>query len=113
MAQTDNDQSNGQDGMDIAVIGLACRFPGAADSAAFWTNLRDGVESITALSEEDLESSGVQERLRQDPSYVRMRGIIDGMDLFDADFFGVMPKEAELMDPQHRLFLECVRTCGI
>jgi phthiocerol/phenolphthiocerol synthesis type-I polyketide synthase E len=107
MAQTDNDQSNGQDGMDIAVIGLACRFPGAADSAAFWTNLRDGVESITALSEEDLESSGVQERLRQDPSYVRMRGIIDGMDLFDADFFGVMPKEAELMDPQHRLFLEC------
>ena len=107
MNRSDGDQINELDGLDIAVIGLACRFPGSRDSATFWTNLRDGVESITALSDEDLRSSGVQERLRQDPNYVRMRGIIDGIDLFDADFFGVTPKEAELMDPQHRLFLEC------
>jgi acyl transferase domain-containing protein/acyl carrier protein len=100
-------EQNELDGLDIAVIGLACRFPGSHDSATFWTNLRDGVESIAALSEEDLRSAGVQDRQRQDPNYVRMRGIIDGIDLFDADFFGVTPKEAELMDPQHRLFLEC------
>ncbi|MDF0668410.1 MAG: SDR family NAD(P)-dependent oxidoreductase [Nitrospira sp.] len=107
MDRNGGDQMSEHDGLDIAVIGLACRFPGAHDSATFWRNLRDGVESITALSEEDLRSAGVQERLRQDPNYVRMRGIIDGIDLFDADFFGVPPKEAELMDPQHRLFLEC------
>ncbi|MBX3328836.1 MAG: SDR family NAD(P)-dependent oxidoreductase [Nitrospira sp.] len=107
MDQNNGDQTNEHDGLDIAVIGLACRFPGSHDSTAFWANLRDGVESITALSEEDLRSAGVQERLRQDQNYVRMRGIIDGIDLFDADFFGVTPKEAELMDPQHRLFLEC------
>ncbi|NGZ59096.1 MAG: polyketide synthase type I [Nitrospira sp. LK265] len=107
MDRNDGDQMSEHDGLDIAVIGLACRFPGAHDSATFWRNLRDGVESITALSEEDLRSAGVQDRLRQDPHYVRMRGLIDGIDLFDADFFGVPPKEAELMDPQHRLFLEC------
>lgn len=107
MDSNNDDQINEHDGLDIAVIGLACRFPGSHDSTAFWANLRDGVESITALSEEDLRAAGVQDTLRQDPNYVRMRGIIDGVDLFDADFFGVTPKEAELMDPQHRLFLEC------
>jgi phthiocerol/phenolphthiocerol synthesis type-I polyketide synthase E len=107
MDRNNGDQTNEHDGLDIAVIGLACRFPGSHDSAAFWANLRDGVESITTLSEEELRSAGVQERLCQDPNYVRMRGIIDGIDLFDADFFGITPKEAELMDPQHRLFLEC------
>ncbi|MBS0151266.1 MAG: SDR family NAD(P)-dependent oxidoreductase [Nitrospira sp.] len=107
MDRNTNDQTNEHDGLDIAVIGLACRFPGSQDSTAFWTNLRNGVESITVLGEEDLRAAGVQKRLRQDSNYVRMRGIIDGIDLFDADFFGVTPKEAELMDPQHRLFLEC------
>jgi acyl transferase domain-containing protein len=107
MDRNTSDQTNEHDGLDIAVIGLACRFPGSQDSAAFWTNLRNGVESITVLTEEDLRTAGVQERLYQDSNYVRMRGIIDGIDLFDADFFGVTPKEAELMDPQHRLFLEC------
>lgn len=107
MDRNDGEQTSEHDGLDIAVIGLACRFPGSQNSTAFWTNLRDGVESIAALSEEDLRSAGVQERLRHDPNYVRMRGIIEGIDLFDAEFFGVTPKEAELMDPQHRLFLEC------
>ncbi len=107
MDRHNSDQTSEHDGLDIAVIGLACRFPGSHDSTAFWTNLRDGVESISTLSEEDLRAAGVQEHLRQDPNYVRMRGIIDGIDLFDADFFGVTPKEAEMLDPQHRLFLEC------
>ncbi|MBI5672173.1 MAG: SDR family NAD(P)-dependent oxidoreductase [Nitrospirae bacterium] len=107
MNQNGGNQIRDHDGLDLAVIGLACRFPGAHDSATFWRNLRDGVESITRLGEEDLQSAGVHERLRQDSNYVRMRGVIEGIDLFDADFFGIMPKEAELMDPQHRLFLEC------
>ena len=107
MDRHDGDHTSEHDGLDIAVIGLACRFPGSHDSTAFWTNLRNGVESISTLSEDDLRSADVQERLRQDPNYVRMRGLIEGIDLFDAEFFGVPPKEAELMDPQHRLFLEC------
>ncbi len=107
MGDDDGKQMSERDGLDIAVIGLACRFPGAQDSTTFWSNLRDGVESISPLGEEDLRSAGVPERLRQDPNYVRMRGLIGGIDLFDAEFFGITPKEAELMDPQHRLFLEC------
>lgn len=107
MDRNSGNHVGGHDGLDLAVIGLACRFPGAHDSATFWRNLRDGVESIAVLGEEDLRSAGVHERLRQDPNYVRMRGLIDGIELFDADFFGVTPTEAELMDPQHRLFLEC------
>ena len=107
MNRSGGHQISDHDGLDLAVIGLACRFPGAHDSATFWRNLRDGVESITRLGEEDLQSAGVHERLRHDLNYVRMRGVIEGIDLFDADFFGIMPKEAELMDPQHRLFLEC------
>ena len=107
MDRNGGNQISDHDGLDLAVIGLACRFPGAHDSATFWKNLRDGVESITRLGEEDLQLAGVHERLRQDSNYVPMRGVIDGIDLFDADFFGIMPKEAELMDPQHRLFLEC------
>lgn len=107
MDRDDGNHISEHDGLDIAVIGLACRFPGSHDSTAFWTNLRNGVESISTLSEDDLRSADVLERLRQDPNYVRMRGLIEGIDLFDAEFFGVPPKEAELMDPQHRLFLEC------
>ncbi len=107
MDRNEGNQISDHDGLDLAVIGLACRFPGAQDSATFWRNLRDGVESITALGEDDLRSAGIQAHLRHDSHYVRMRGVIEGIDLFDADFFGIMPKEAELMDPQHRVFLEC------
>lgn len=96
-----------REGLDIAVIGLGGRFPGADDCAAFWRNLRDGVESIATLSEEELAASGVPARLRRDQSYVNRRGVLEGIDLFDAAFFGVTPREAELMDPQQRLFLEC------
>ena len=91
----------------IAVIGLAGRFPGAADPGELWANLRDGVESITALSDAALRAAGVDESRLASPNYVKAAPLLDGVDLFDADLFGFNPREAELLDPQHRLFLEC------
>ncbi|MEW6234624.1 MAG: SDR family NAD(P)-dependent oxidoreductase [Candidatus Omnitrophota bacterium] len=91
----------------IAVIGMAGRFPGAANVEQFWRNLCNGVESITFFSREQLAAAGVGEPLLNDPDYVRANGVLDGVELFDADFFGMTPREAELTDPQHRLFLEC------
>ena len=91
---------------DIAVIGFAGRFPGAADIDQFWRNLCQGVESITALSEEALRAVGEAPELFQRPDYVKVASFIDGFDQFDASFFNITPREAETMDPQHRLFLE-------
>lgn len=97
-----------QDGDNrIAIIGLAGRFPGAADVETFWRNIRGGIESIREFSVEDLLAAGVEETALADPEYVRARGVIDDPDLFDARFFGYSPREAELIDPQQRLFLEC------
>jgi len=87
----------------IAVIGMAGRFPGAPNLEAYWQNLRNGVESITYFSEHELE---VPASISSNPQYVRARGIIEGVDLFDADFFGINPREAEYTDPQQRLILE-------
>ena len=89
---------------EIAVVGLAGRFPGAADVEAFWRNLRDGVEATTFFADEELE--GVEPAELADERYVRARGVLDGAEDFDAAFFGFTPREAEVMDPQHRLFLE-------
>ncbi len=90
----------------IAVIGMDCRFPGANDTTAFWRNLRDGVESVTFFSDEELLGEGIDAATLQAPNYVKAHAVIDDIDLFDADFFGYSPKEAMLIDPQHRLFLE-------
>lgn len=89
----------------IAVIGMACRFPGARNVREFWENLRQGIESITFFSEEEL--AGIDPDLRLDPHYVPARAVIDDAALFDAGFFGYTPREAQLMDPQQRIFLEC------
>ena len=91
----------------IAVVGMAGRFPGAKDVAEFWQLLRDGVESIRAFTREELEASGVQRDLLDHPDYVNAGAPLDDADCFDASFFGYTPREAELMDPQHRLLLEC------
>ncbi len=91
----------------VAVIGMAGRFPGAASVAELWRNLCGGVESISFFTADELAAAGVDPRLLADPRYVRARGVIAGADLFDAAFFGYTPREAEAMDPQHRLFLEC------
>ncbi|HVT15952.1 MAG TPA: beta-ketoacyl synthase N-terminal-like domain-containing protein [Thermoanaerobaculia bacterium] len=95
----------GADG--IAVVGLAARFPGATDADAFWRNLRDGVESISRFAAEELAAAGVEPAELADPRYVPAKGVLAAADLFDAAFFGVTPREAEVMDPQHRVFLEC------
>ena len=84
-------------GLEIAVIGLAGRFPGAANVEQFWQNLRDGVESISFFSDEELE--GVNPALLQNPNFVKARGVLEHAEFFDAAFFGYNPREAEIMDP--------------
>ncbi|MEU6411119.1 amino acid adenylation domain-containing protein [Microbispora sp. NPDC046933] len=92
-------------GRDLAVIGMACRVPGADDVTRFWSNLRDGVESVRTLPpSEILELDTKQTR---DPHFVPRAAMIPGIDLFDAAFFGYSPAEAAVIDPQQRLFLEC------
>ncbi len=91
----------------IAVVGMAGRFPGAEDCEALWRNLCAGVESIRFWSSEELLRAGVAADVVARPEYVRARGLLDGVEDFDAGFFGWSPREAELTDPQHRLFLEC------
>ena len=90
----------------IAIVGLAVRLPGASDLTAFWKNLREGVESIRFFTDRELSDAGVEPAQLADPNYVKARGALDDVDLFDAAFFGFTPREAETMDPQHRLFLE-------
>ncbi len=92
---------------DIAIVSLAGRFPGAPSVEQFWHNLRNGVESITFFSDEELIAAGVDPSQVTDPNYVKARPILQDVEHFDAAFFGYSPREAELMDPQHRLFLEC------
>jgi acyl transferase domain-containing protein len=91
---------------DIAIVGLAGRFPGAGDVGEFWANLRGGVESVVGLSEQELLAAGVPREVFEQDRYVRRWPRFEGMDLFDAEFFGYSVREAALMDPQHRLFLE-------
>jgi acyl transferase domain-containing protein len=91
----------------VAVVGMAGRFPGAPDLDRFWLNLRQGVESVTFFSAAELAAAGVDPARLADPSYVPARPVLAGVELFDAGFFGFTPREAELTDPQHRLFLEC------
>jgi acyl transferase domain-containing protein/surfactin synthase thioesterase subunit len=90
----------------VAIVGIACRFPGAADHRAFWQNLCEGVESISALSDEALLSAGVPPELLHDPCYVKAASLLLDIDQFDAAFFEYSPEEARLMDPQQRLLLE-------
>jgi len=89
----------------IAIIGMVGRFPGADNLDQLWSNLCNGVESISFFKPEEL-GPGLDESLRTDPTYIRARGIIEGAELFDAAFFGVRPLEAKVMDPQQRVFLE-------
>jgi amino acid adenylation domain-containing protein len=90
---------------DIAVIGMACRFPGAATPEDFWANLRAGVDSVSDFSDDELEQPDAQ--LRNDPNYVKSGAVLADIASFDAEFFGFTDKEAVLLDPQQRLLLEC------
>lgn len=94
----------------IAIIGMSGSFPNSKNLEDFWNNLKNGIDCITHYSEEELLNSGVSSDLLQHPNYVKAKGVLDNIDMFDAEFFGIVGKEAELMDPQHRLFLECAHT---
>ncbi|MGD2084792.1 MAG: SDR family oxidoreductase [Candidatus Aminicenantes bacterium] len=95
-------------GLEIAVVGMAGRFPGANTIEAFWVNLKEGVESICFFSDQELQSSGVASPLSQDRNYVRANGYLPDIEYFDPAFFDYSPREAELMDPQLRLLHECI-----
>ena len=91
---------------DIAIVGMAARLPGAASVRAFWENLRAGRESIRRLSEAELLAAGERPDLIADPNYVPVAAPLEGFARFDPEFFGFSPKEAAILDPQHRKFLE-------
>ena len=91
----------------IAIVGMAARLPGAVDVSQYWANLRDGVQSITFPSDEELLAAGVSGQALTDPNYVKATATAPYLDTFDAEFFGLSPQEALVCDPQIRLFLEC------
>ncbi len=90
----------------IAVIGMAGKFPGADSLSEFWDNLSRGKESVTTLSEEALTAAGVSAKTLEDPAYVRRAAMLNGIEEFDAEYFGITPYTARMMDPQQRLFLQ-------
>ncbi|MDB6161630.1 MAG: amino acid adenylation domain protein, partial [Gammaproteobacteria bacterium] len=99
------ERARGEDNR-VAIVGMSGRFPGARTVEQFWRNLRDAVESVTHFSEAELEDS-FSDEVRRQPNFVKARPILDGVEQFDAEFFGMYAREAELTDPQHRVFLEC------
>ncbi len=102
----DNPMSDINLDTDIAVVGMAGRFAGARHVVEFWNNIRDGVESLTRFTEEELLAAGVDPADLADPNYVPVGAVLPDMECFDAKFFGFSPREASIMDPQHRHFLE-------
>lgn len=100
MSETSNDDYS------VAIIGMAGCFPGAANVHQFWQNLCRGVESVHTFTDEELLKAGESPRVFSRPDYVRVAPVLDAIDKFDAGFFGLSPRDASLMDPQHRLFLE-------
>ena len=93
-------------GVEIAIVGMAGRFPGAPDIDAFWHLLRDGVEAVRTFSDAELLAAGVPEATWAAPGYVKAGIVLDGVDQFDAPFFGYTPRDAQQLDPQQRVFLE-------
>jgi len=101
-------EQNQELGLEIAVIGMAGRFPGANHIHQFWENLKNGIESIGFFSDEELLKQGVSSELLDHPNFVKAKGTLEGIEYFDAHFFDFLPVEAEAMDPQTRIFHECV-----
>ena len=104
MSQASAPQSAGS---EIAIVGMGLHVPGAQDPEAFWRNLRDGVEAFRSYSDDELAAAGVRPELIRNPRYVKVGGPLKDMESFDAEFFGFSPKEAAILDPQHRHFYEC------
>ncbi|MCU0681993.1 MAG: SDR family NAD(P)-dependent oxidoreductase [Polyangiaceae bacterium] len=103
----ENAPQGDSDELAVAIVGMAGRFPGAPDVEAFWRNVRAGVESITFFSDEELLARGVDPAALLRPGFVRASPVLDGIARFDAALFGYAPREAELLDPQQRILLEC------
>jgi phthiocerol/phenolphthiocerol synthesis type-I polyketide synthase E len=91
----------------VAIVGLAGRFPGADDLDEFWRNISSGVECLDVPTDADLDSAGVTLDIRSSPNFVRHCTALKGAANFDAEFFGISPRDAQIVDPQHRIFLEC------
>ncbi|MDX2263492.1 MAG: amino acid adenylation domain-containing protein [Hyphomicrobiales bacterium] len=90
----------------IAIVGMAGRFPGASTPEEMWANVKAGRDCIRHFTDAELTDAHADD-VRRAPNFVRARPVLDDVDKFDAEFFGVHPREAALMDPQHRIFLEC------
>ena len=101
------DQETNEGLGDIAIVGMAGRFPKARNVEEFWKNLREGNECISFFHDDELIASGVDPALLRDETYVKAWGWMEGVDMFDAGFFDMTPREAEITDPQIRLLLEC------
>src|SRR5258707_4000597 len=100
-------EATGHSPFDVAIIGLSGRFPKAENADVLWKNLCEGVEGVSFFSDEELLACGATPESMKQPNYVKAGGILDGVDLFDPEFFGFTPRDAAMLDPQHRLFLEC------
>jgi acyl transferase domain-containing protein len=91
----------------VAIVGMACKFPGASNVTQFWQNLLEARETISHFRPDELEPASAEDlAAHANPAYVRARGILDDIEMFDSAFFGISPKEADVLDPQHRVFLE-------
>ncbi|WP_193197113.1 type I polyketide synthase [Nostoc sp. MG11] len=102
----DSEYLSNKNGLEIAIIGMSGCFPDADNIEQFWQNIRDGVESIHRFSDQELKDLGVDAALLSDINYVKAEGVVADIDLFDASFFDISPREAEVMDPSLRFFLE-------
>jgi phthiocerol/phenolphthiocerol synthesis type-I polyketide synthase E len=106
--EPDTGNENEYEGLpEVAVIGMAGRFPSADDLQAFWQILREGREAIRRFTPDELRASGISDEEIADPAYVPAFGSMNNVDEFDAAFFGYNPREAEALEPAHRIFLEC------
>lgn len=94
------------EGTELAIVGMAGKLPGAKDLEQFWANLKQGVESISFFTDDEVIKTGIDPAMIKDSHYVKAGGVLDDVDLFDAEFFGLYPQEAAILDPQHRVFLE-------
>ncbi len=105
MDNSDTDDDFG--GYGIAIVGMANRVPGAKTPEEYWHNLENGIESVKFYTDEEMAAAGVTPDLLKNPHYVKAGAHLDKFDHFDPDFFGFSPKEAGILDPQHRQFYEC------
>ena len=102
-----NHKNNLETGLEVAVIGMSGRFPGARNLEEFWENIKNGRECTTFFTDEELEKEGVDPKLLKNPNYVKVFGALDDIEYFDAAFFGYTPSETNVMHPQMRFFHEC------